>query len=76
MVSIGGNVRPHIGDPVAFQNVSGSVGVNISIADGSGVFVGGLGSNTSGGILRGLSGIAIGLPVSGKTVWVIGYVSG
>ena len=80
MVSIGGQTRPYVGDAI-IQNVSGKISdiagtVGAALPDGSGVFVGNLGSLTSGATLRSLSGIAIGLPVSGRTLWVIGYVSG
>ena len=81
MVSIGGNIRPYVGDAV-IQSVSGKIAdiagniAAVSLPDGSGVFVGTLGSQTSGSILRGLSGIAVGLPISGRTLYFIGYVSG
>ena len=81
MVSIGGNIRPYVGDAI-IQGVSGRVAdlagvlASASLPDGSGVFAGTLGSQTSGSILRGLSGIAVGFPISGRTLYFIGYVSG
>lgn len=78
MVSIGGNIRPYVGDLIAFQNQTGSpVGVTLS-SNASGFFNGGsgnIGSLTSGTTLRSLSGIAVPIPLSGQTVWVVAYIS-
>lgn len=78
MVSIGGNIRPYIGDAVAIQNATGSQGGPVLTVNASGFFNGGsgsIGSVTSGGTLRNLSGIAVPLPLSGQTVWVVAYIS-
>jgi hypothetical protein len=78
MVSIGGNVRPYIGDPIVFQNVNGTNPGPILASNASGMFSGGsgnIGSLTSGATLRSLSGVAVGLPLSGQTVWVVAYIS-
>ena len=78
MVSIGGQTRPYIGDPIVFQNVTGSQAGPVRQTNASGFFNGGsgnIGSLTSGATLRSLSGVAVGLPISGQTVWVIAYIS-
>lgn len=82
MVSIGGNIRPYVGDLIAYQNLSGAnagtlAAVTLS-SNASGMFNGGsgnIGSLTSGTTLRSLSGIAVPLPLSGQTVWVVAYIS-
>ena len=78
MVSIGGNIRPYVGDLIAFQNITGSQSGPVLQTNASGFFNGGsgnIGSLTSGTTLRSLSGIAVGLPLSGQTVWVVAYIS-
>ena len=79
MVTQGGQVRPYIGDPIVFQNINGAQTGPILVSNSSGMFSSGsgsIGSLTSGATLRSLSGIAVGLPISGQTVWVIAYISG
>ena len=78
MVSLGGQARPYIGDPIVFQNNSGNHDFRILTSNSSGMFNGGsgnIGSLTSGTTLRSLSGVAVGLPISGQTVWVVAYIS-
>lgn len=78
MVSIGGNIRPYVGDLIAFQNVTGSPVGTVLASNASGFFAGGsgnIGSLTSGSTLRSLSGIAVPIPLSGQTVWVVAYIS-
>lgn len=79
MVTQGGQIRPYIGDPIVFQNINGQQAGPILQTNASGFFnngSGSIGSLTSGATLRSLSGIAVGLPVSGQTVWVVAYISG
>lgn len=77
MVSIGGNVRPYVGDS-AVQNISGKIvpyiGNTLISANASGSYAGGVGGVVSGGGLTSLDGF-LEFNLSGQQIWVAYWIS-